>query len=287
MTAVTEQEHDHIKPKATLFVEEKLRRVARGATRQIVTRRGAELGMWNGAGYPKSGTVWLCKQLGSALGLPAPIDYQLPIMMQSVIHSHWMYDERFGPSVYIRRDGRDVVVSMYFHWMRGLVLKRDPKYSAALAEIFHKLYGPSFDPDDAVGNMPKFIEYQMTVAPTTRGVTWQDHIRAWWDQPNVGHVSYENLLVDGVNELSQAIEKAQGTPVDRRLVELAVERHAFKTETGRAAGEEHRGSFLRKGIAGDWVEHFSREAGEVFDQFAGQDLVDFGYEADRTWWHQL
>jgi hypothetical protein len=176
---------------------------------------------------------------------------------------------------------------MYFHWMRGLVLKRDPKYSAALAEIFRKLYGPSFDPDDAVGNMPKFIEYQMTVAPTTRGVTWQDHIRAWWDQPNVGHVSYENLLVDGVNELSQAIEKAQGKPVDCRLVELAVERHAFKTETGRAAGEEHRGSFLRKGIAGDWVEHFSREAGEVFDQFAGQDLVDFGYESDRTWWHQL
>jgi Sulfotransferase domain len=287
VTAVTSPERDHHKPKTTLFMEEKLRKVARGATRRIATHRGASVGMWNGVGYPKSGTVWLCKQLGTSLGLPVPLDYQMPIMMQSVIHSHWMYDERFGPSVYIRRDGRDVVASMYFHWTRGLRMKRDPKYAARLQEIFDGLYGKKFDPEDAVGNMPKYIEYQMTVAPTTHGVTWQQHIRDWWEKPQVGHVSYENLLSDPVPELAQAIEKASGKEADRRLIEIAVQRHAFASETGRKAGQENRDSFLRKGIAGDWVEHFSREAGEVFDQFAGQDLIDFGYATDREWWKQL
>lgn len=280
-------ERDHHKPKSTLFVEEKLRRVARGATRQIVTRRGRGLNMWIGCGYPKSGTVWLGKQMSTALGIPMPIDYQMPIMMPAVIHAHWRYDERFPHSIYIRRDGRDVLVSMYFHWTRGLQMKRDPKYAAALAGIFERLYGPSFDPDDVRANMPRFIEYHMTESPTTRGITWQDHIRDWWDRPQVGHVSYEGLLSDPVEELSRAIKDASGSEPKREAVELAVRRHAFSSETGRKQGEENRGSFLRKGVAGDWREHFTAEAGEAFDSYAGPDLIDFGYESDRDWFRTL
>ena len=280
-------ERDHHKPKSTLFVEEKLRRVARGATRQIATRRGRDLNMWIGCGYPKSGTVWLCKQMGTALGLPVPMDYQMPIMMASVVHAHWRYDERYGPSMYIRRDGRDVVVSMYFHWARGVRMKRDPRYARRLAEIFDQLYGPTFDPDDARGNLPKFIEYQMTVAPTMHGITWQESVRDWWDRPRVGHVTYEGLLIDPVEELSRAFKDASGAEPTREAIELAVRRHAFSSETGRKAGEENRDSFLRKGMAGDWQQHFTREAGEAFDSYAGADLVDFGYESDRDWFRAL
>lgn len=285
MTKTVEQGHP--KSAATLFVEEKLRRFSRGATRQIVTRRGRELDMWIGCGYPKSGTVWLCKQMSTALGVPFPVEYQMPIMMSSVVHSHWTYDDRFPPAVYIRRDGRDVVVSMYFHWTRGLRINREPRYVRALREIFDRLYGPSFDPDDVRGNMPKFIDYQMTVAPTTHGITWQDHIRDWWDRPHVGHVSYEGLLSDPVDTLYDALAAAAGEEPDREVVELAVRRHQFKRETGRAPGEENLGSFNRKGVAGDWRSHFTAEAGEVFDSYAGADLVEFGYETGRDWYRDL
>jgi hypothetical protein len=280
-------ERDHHKPKTTLFVEEKLRKLSRGATRQIVLHRGRGLNMWLGAGYPKSGTVWLCKLMSTALGLPLPVDYQLPIMMSSVIHSHWRYDARYPPAIYIRRDGRDVVVSMYFHWTRGLRMKRDPRYSRALAEIFDSLYGKSFDPADSVGNMPKFVEYQMTVAPTTHGITWQDHIRDWWGKPHVGHVSYEDLLADPAETMFQGLAAASGNEPDRELIELAVRRHQFNRETGRSSGAENRGSFMRKGVAGDWRTHFNKEAGEIFDSYAGADLVEFGYETGRDWFHSL
>jgi hypothetical protein len=280
-------ERDHHKPKSTLFVEEKLRRLARGATRQIVTRRGRGLNMWIGSGYPKSGTVWLCKLMGTALGLPVPLDFQMPIMMPSVIHAHWRYDERFGPAMYIRRDGRDVVVSMYFHWTRGLRMNRDPGYARRLAEIFDELYGPSFDPEDTRGNMPKFIEYQMTEAPSMHGITWQENVRDWWGRPRVGHVTYESLLSDPTESLFTGLAEASGEEPNREAVELAVQRHQFTVETGRTAGSENRGSFLRKGIAGDWQQHFTREAGEVFDAYAGADLVEFGYESDRDWFLAL
>lgn len=266
-----------------LWAEENMRRVARGATHQIALRRGKQLDMWVGCGYPKSGTVWMCKMLGSVLGTPVPIDYQLPIMMASVVHAHWTYDSRMPPAIYIRRDGRDVTVSMYFFWTMLLTLKRDPKTQRELERIFHQIYGPRFDPADVQGNMPKFIEYQMTVAPTTHGITWQQHVRDWWDRPGVGHVSYEGLLKDAATELGAGLVQATGREFDPRVLDLAAERHNFTRMSGRNRGEENRENFLRKGVAGDWRAHFTREAAEAFDHFAGDALVDFGYESDRSW----
>lgn len=243
--------------------------------------------MWVGCGYPKSGTVWMCKMMGTTLGLPVPLDYQMPIMMPAVIHAHWRYDDRMPPAVYIRRDGRDVVVSMYFFWIRLLKMKRTPQVHRNLRRFFNDLYGPSFDPDDVQGNLPRYIEYQMTAAPTTHGITWQQHIRDWWDRPRVGHVTYERLLQDPATELTQALTIASGHAPDPDAVRLAVARHSFAHESGRKPGHEDRADFLRKGVAGDWREHFTREAGEAFDAYAGADLIDFGYESDRDWFSKL
>jgi hypothetical protein len=185
--------------------------------------------------------------------------------------------------VYIRRDGRDTVVSMYFHWTRGLRLTRDPRYVKALTGIFTRLYGPNFDPNDIEANLPKYIEYQMTEAPTTQGITWQDHIRDWWERPGVGHVTYEQLLADPADHLYSAMQLASPDGPSRELVELAVERHKFVRETGRTSGTENRNSFKRKGASEDWRNHFTREAAETFDSYAGQALIDFGYEPDRSW----
>jgi len=274
---------DHEGSRASLWLEENLRRVARGATRQIALRRGTDLQMWVGCGYPKSGTVWMCKLMGTTLGLPVPVDYQMPIMMPAVVHAHWAYDDRMPPAVYIRRDGRDVIVSMYFFWTKLLKLKRDPKVHSTLLKIFNELYGPSFDPDDIRGNMPKYIEYQMTVAPTTHGITWQQHVGDWWDRPRVGHVTYEGLLTDPVAELAGALEAASGRAPDPDALQLAAARHSFASETGRKSGQEDRASFLRKGTAGDWREHFTREACEAFDSYAGHALIEFGFERNRDW----
>lgn len=270
----------------TLWAEEKLRRFSAATTHQILKRRGRSLGMWVGCGFPKSGTNWLCELMGTSLGLPVPVDYQLPLMFKAVVHSHYLYDERMPQAIYIRRDGRDVMTSFYFYWTRALHLNKNPRFSKGIAEIFDGLYGPHYDPADVQGNLPKFVEYQMTVSPTTVGTPWHVHVRDWWERPGVGHVSFEGLHSNPVDEMVKALTDAGAGP-ERELVELAVRRHDFSRSAGRKVGQEDRGSFRRKGESGDWRNHFTKEAGEVFDSYAGAALVDFGYETDRDWFRTL
>ena len=67
-----------------------------------------------------------------------------------------------------------------------------------------------------------------------------------------------------------------------RAHEIADE-FSFEKQAGRKSGEENRGSFLRKGVVGDWKERFSPEARRVFDRYAGAELVLLGYEDDHAW----
>jgi sulfotransferase family protein len=50
-----------------------------------------------------------------------------------------------------------------------------------------------------------------------------------------------------------------------------------KLSGGRAAGQENRNSFFRKGVAGDWRNHLSKEMETAIRQRAGQWLDRFGY----------
>jgi len=84
-------------------------------------------------------------------------------------------------------------------------------------------------------------------------------------------------------------EKFLDQPVDRDDLALTVDRFSFQRMTGRKPGTEDKKSFLRKGIAGDWVNHFDREAAEVFHHHAGRSLIAMSYEKDSAWtkFHKL
>jgi hypothetical protein len=62
-----------------------------------------------------------------------------------------------------------------------------------------------------------------------------------------------------------------------------VDEFSFERQAGRPSGQEDRTSFLRKGVVGDWRNQFSQEAREVFDRYAGEELILLGYEKDRQW----
>ncbi|HYZ05733.1 MAG TPA: sulfotransferase domain-containing protein, partial [Rubrobacter sp.] len=52
---------------------------------------------------------------------------------------------------------------------------------------------------------------------------------------------------------------------------------------GRTQGEEASSSFYRKGIAGDWKNHFTEKDRRVFKEEAGELLIQLGYEEDLDW----
>ena len=48
-------------------------------------------------------------------------------------------------------------------------------------------------------------------------------------------------------------------------------------------GEESTESFFRKGVAGDWRNHFTPELKALYKERVGDLLVELGYEADLSW----
>jgi hypothetical protein len=276
-----------VTPPSRMFtrrVEEQMRRASSKSTELIARRYGEHFPMWIGCGFPKSGTVWLCRLLSSYLGVPFPQNYGMPIAMRAVVHAHWEYHPGLPSTAYIHRDGRDVMVSLYFHQVRQMSMRRHPRSVAKLERRFRHLFGAGFDPTDVRSNLATFIEAEFE-QPAYGAGTWSAHVEDWLGAPhdNVQPVGYEALKTDTVGAFGSLMTRMLGAEADPRLVRLAVERNDFDLFSGRSAGQEDRGDALRKGIVGDWRNHFSREAAEMFEARAGAQLRLLGYESTPGW----
>ena len=115
---------------------------------------------------------------------------------------------------------------------------------------------------------------------------------AWHDggrgRDGVVYLSYEQLLNDAPGTMTRVIQEMTGEIPDPWLVSQTTEKYDMRRQTGgRNSGEEDRSSFIRKGIAGDWVNHFTRDTGKIFHSLAGDALIALGYEADSDWWKNI
>ena len=104
--------------------------------------------------------------------------------------------------------------------------------------------------------------------------------------PGVLILRYEDLLEDTARELGQisAHLGLDTSPTDHATL---AERHSFQATSGRRPGQEDRVAHQRKGIAGDWKNHFTRAAAEAFADYGGRALVALGYEPDDGWMRSM
>jgi Sulfotransferase domain len=224
--------------------------------------------------FPKSGGTWVGQMLGRALGLPFPRN-RLPVLRPSIMHGHYLSPWGMKNVVVAWRDGRDVMVSWYHqqlipHEWNELQVGRSRRDL------------PLEDYEDVYGNLPAFIEYAFT-RPHSPSFSWADFVRRWHGRKNAVHVRYEDLRTDTASELLRLVLGLTGKQLGPEEASAIAEEFSFERQAGRSAGEEDRRSFLRKGVVGDWRNHFSPEAREVFDRYAGGELILLGYEPDRTW----
>ena len=52
-------------------------------------------------------------------------------------------------------------------------------------------------------------------------------------------------------------------------------------------GKEFNLKFMRKGIAGDWRNHFNRKLASDTETVFGSLLRFFNYESDSSWWRDI
>lgn len=260
-----------------------LERLSSRLTKTVGKHWGEEFPFYYVMEYPKSGGTWLAQMIADYLQIPRPNRPVFPIGFESVIHGHWSYSPRLRRVFYLVRDGRDVAVSSYFRVIGETEL---PPYAASRSYYrrrFPSLFVEGKDPRKDVRELlPHYIREWSTHPGGTR-YTWSEHVSMWAGRPHVLTIRYEDLLEDSAAALARAIPIHSGQPIDSERLLATVEKFTFERQAGRKRGDEVAGAILRKGIAGDWRNYFTREAARSFDEHCGRTLVSLGYEKDSGW----
>jgi len=228
--------------------------------------------------YPKSGGNWIVNLLGDSLGLPKRDLYDVlsnhshfdlsrhpwyggeshPTLADScVIKSHELpgsqrvdFEARY---IHLVRDGRDVIVSRYFY-----------EKDFCVANGIHDSFDIPFD------------EYVARVARE-----WCEYVTAWL-QVQKSHFRYEEFLRDPAGSLRSLLAHL-GLIAEDSTVERAVASNTREKMRQSLAGAFRHNTFVRKGISGDWRNHFSAENVHAFKEAAGPLLVHLGYETGANW----
>lgn len=260
-------------------------KLAKWGTRWIGVRWGESFPFYYVAEHPKSGGTWLARMIGDYLELPFPRHVRLPVGFRCIIQNHWRYHPRMRRVFYLYRDGRDVLTSLYYDRLR-VARHTDQPAKTRVARTYDKLFGRDYDPRDVVRHLPRFIEFEFEHPGRGTPLSWSGHVDDWV-QPGredaIAYLSYEELRRDCEGALGRAISTITGEPIDPERVRNTVDKFSMKRLTGREPGQSDESQHIRKGVVGDWLNHFSREAAEVFDAHAGDSLVRLGYESDRGW----
>ena len=228
--------------------------------------------------YPKSGGSWLSQMLSDYFAIPFPRN-RAPSFQKSLFHGHIQYNPRLKNVCALHRDGRDIIVSLYFH-----SLFQNDKNSPLLVDRCRSDL-PFNDYEDVQRNLPEFIEYVYERDARSRSpfrFTWPQFVQGWQSHGSV-HARYEDLIHKGEEELARIVSILAKDPVDHARIAQVYSKYSFKNQSDRQPGKEDLNSFMRKGVPGDWKEKFTPEAAEVFIRYAGDQLIALGYETDNSW----
>jgi hypothetical protein len=197
-----------------------------------------------------------------------------------------------------RTEEPDEYVHRFFHFQqdclrpRRYLLEKSPRNVhniAKIREVFPKsrLIVIYRDGRDVVTSDKFFLrDYGGQPFDFAEGIqAWRRDMEAHLSHAERGPVfdcAYERLLEDGAPIVRQLFEFLD-LPQDPALIDDLLERSSFRFYAGREAGQEDRKRFYRKGIAGDWKNHFSDGDKQVFKDLAGDMLIRLGYEKDFDW----
>ena len=242
--------------------------------------------------YPKSGTTWVqqivkllqngCKDDGRKIDQAIPfVDmiskdptfyYQVNLSelpFPRAFKSHFTYDLMpCGPPntklckyIYVARNPKDTIVSMH-HFLHA-----------------RKVFPPHFQCSDFI---PMFMKGEVGYG------SWFDHVLGWWahkDDPNVLFLKYEDMKKDLSGSVQQIAEFI-GCTITKEELEAVVKQTEFGSMKSNPLanysweGEHQVTPFMRKGMVGDWKNHFSDEESAMFDTLYTDRMKGSGLDFD-------
>ena len=268
-------------------------------------------------GHPKAGSTWIgglmagiCRAMGlkyfyGQLSLPSTNSEQLREEgYQALISQNSCYEkvEGLGPirGFHMIRDPRDIIVSAYFSFLKTHPIGND--------DYILKMRNKLQQVDKNVG-LILAMNFQEREILAMKG--WN------YSNPSIMEVKYEDIIADPENEIKDIMRHLNILSVDTQAWRFAmtsyynrgclrlfasnmlqirqtklpesylgslINKLAFSRLAGkRLEGHEDQNSHYRKGVAGDWQNHFMEEHKEYFKKLFGDTLIDLGYEKDNNW----
>jgi hypothetical protein len=172
---------------------------------------------------------------------------------------------------------------------RRLLILRDPRDVAVSTVLYvsrlqrHWLHDRLTSEFDTFGDQ---LEAIITGLPAANGHGGSEsiasavaHFVPWLDDPLTHTLRYEDLVGEaggGNRERQLSAVAAAADHVDRPLTDTEIASIADRLYSRRSPT-------FRKGVIGDWREHFEPRHTEAFKAIAGDALVRLGYEADDSW----
>lgn len=210
-------------------------------------------------GFPRSGNTWigylLCAMLDAPLQNPG----------EKIIETQWA---RKIDNQYIVRKT---------HWRRHEVMPNGC-LGAPIKTVW--IYR---DPRDLVvsrkyyfhfGSIRAMIE-DMASAQHPR--PFRDFILEWYNDSPTFRLSYEQLHTEPIEVLTSLYAVITGEVPLEGKVEDAIAMHEFRLH------KPNNPHAMRKGIVGDWRNHFTREDAELLEHHYGDIIRLLGYEKDDSW----
>ncbi len=167
---------------------------------------------------------------------------------------------------FIMRDLRDTLISRYF----SMRYSHKPDAGGKIEAMRERLR----DKTETDG---------LTEVLNDDGVDKAARIQRSWLGAGEIVLRYEDLIANDVPLLVELFVEKLGLLVTAKEIERVVASQRFDTLYGRKMGEEDVMSHGRKGVAGDWRNHFTRQMAELFHSRYGDLLKDTGYESDAAW----
>jgi hypothetical protein len=164
----------------------------------------------------------------------------------------------------IIRDLRDTLVSLYFSLKHShpLLTDRNRQRRAILREL-------------SVEDGLLYVTEHLLAGPAQ--VQWS------WVAAGEKLIRYEDLLERDEEIFAEVLLRRCQLPVEPARFRQVIRENRFQARSGRPPGQEDLDSHERKGVAGDWKNHFTDRIAKSFKNYFGSLLIATGYETGFDW----